>query len=99
MRKLVMTAAISLLATQAYAGGSRSLSVAATNANEQTAATTPQATVTTTTTTPMATPPAQTTAPAATTEPKTTASSKPRHREPSVEARVIRELHRHGIYW
>lgn len=22
-----------------------------------------------------------------------------KHRQPSTEARVIRELHRHGIYW
>ena len=36
----------------------------------------------------------------ATTEPaKTSAATKPKHREPSVEARVIRELRRHGIYW
>jgi hypothetical protein len=119
MRKLILIAAMSLLATQAYAGGSRSLSLAASNANEQatgpttqTPATTTQTlaitqpTVTPATTAPTATPVAttstpQTTAPVATTtEPaKTTAATKPKPRQPSVEARVIRELHRHGIYW
>jgi hypothetical protein len=113
MRKLILIGAISLIATQVYAGGSRSLSLAATNATEQAAApaTTqpappPQATVTATTTTPattpVATPPApQATPPAATsTEPaRTKAASRPTHRKLSDEARLIRELHRHGIYW
>ena len=121
MRKLILIAALSLLATQACAGGSRSLSLAATNAHEQAAepatpqtataqqttpatniqtpATTP--TVTATTTTPVATPPAPQAAPTAvtTTEPaKTTVANKPKRRV-SDEARLIRELHRHGIYW
>jgi hypothetical protein len=112
MRKLILIAAMSLIATQAFAGGSRSLSLAATNPTEPAAApattqpaTVPQATVTATTTpttTPVATPPAPQVAPptAATTEPvKTTVANKPKHRELSGEARLIRELHRHGIYW
>jgi hypothetical protein len=37
MRKLILIAAMSLLASQAYAGGPRSLSLAATNASQQTA--------------------------------------------------------------
>jgi hypothetical protein len=45
-------------------------------------------------------PPASATADA----PKATAkqiatADKPKHRHPSTEARVISELHRHGIYW
>lgn len=134
MRKLILIAAVSLLATQAYAGGSRSLSLAATNANQQAAeqpaspaAVAPQAatatqptTVQTATTAPTSTPPVATaattpttatapatTAPVATTAPQSTAApvtnatetAKPKHRQPSTEARVIRELHRHGIYW
>jgi hypothetical protein len=129
MRKLILIAAISLLATQAQAGGSRSLSVAAVDASQRTAVepvdqitATPQAiqptavatTVPTTTTQPPVTstvtaPATQTTsapaAPGAIAPVQTTATSskqdaaKPKHRQPSVEARVIRELHRHGIYW
>lgn len=113
MRQLILIATLSLLASQAYAGGSRSLSLAATNASpltEQPATTAPpQATqaptanVQTATTTPASPPPAtpaQTaTAPAATPAQPVAESPKPKHREPSTEARVIRELHRHGIYW
>lgn len=119
MRRLILIATMSLLATQAYAGGSRSLSLAAGTANQQateqpatTAAVPPQATqaspanVQTATTTSMSAPPTATTpnatapvqssaAPAA----STTETSKPKRRKPSVEVRVVRELHRHGIYW
>src|SRR5882757_6685188 len=120
MRKLILIAAMSLLATQAYAGGPRGLSLAATNASQPAAeqpaaaaapqvtqppAATPPANVPTATTAPASTPPA-TTAPAAmpaqsTAAPavNTTEAAKPKHRQPSTEARVIRELHRHGIYW
>ena len=121
MRKLILIATMSLLASQAYAGGPRSLSLSATNASqatEQPATTappqatqaptaTPPANVQTATTTPASTPPAapvQTaTAPATTPAQQTSApvaeTPKPKHRAPSTEARVIRELHRHGIYW
>ena len=46
MRKLILIAAVSLLPGQAYAGGSRSLSLAATNESQTTAQATaaPQAT-------------------------------------------------------
>jgi hypothetical protein len=122
MHKLILIAAVSLLTTQAFAGGPRSLSLAATNASQQAAeqpataaapqapAATPPANVQTATTTPASTPPA-TTAPAATAPAVTptqstaapvagtTETAKPKHRQPSPEARVIRELHRHGIYW
>jgi hypothetical protein len=110
MRTLIVIAAMSLLATQAYAGGSRSLSLAAANANQQAAGSTTQTPATTTTTQTLATttqptvtstttPAATTPAPQSTAPAKTTAATKPKPREPSAEARVIRELHRHGIYW
>jgi hypothetical protein len=121
MRKLIVIAAMSLLASQAYAGGPRSLSLAATNAGQiteqpaTTAATQPQApaaapaNVQTATTAPTSTSPAATatttaTAPTATQSTAAPVASsretaKPKRRQPSTEARVIRELHRHGIYW
>ncbi|MEY9364154.1 putative lipid-binding transport protein (Tim44 family) [Bradyrhizobium yuanmingense] len=116
MRKLILIAALSLLASQAHAGGSRSLSLAASNASQQAEqpatatpipAQTPQAPPTTNG--PTATAPAASTAPAsaipaATTSARSATASraetaKPKRRQPSTEARVIRELHRHGIYW
>ncbi|UWU92201.1 hypothetical protein [Bradyrhizobium sp. CB1015] len=116
MRKLILIAAMSLLASQAHAGGSRSLSLAASNAgqqSEQPATATPVPAQTPqgppTTNVPTATAPAASTAPAAaipaaTTSARpatasTTETAKPKRRQPSTEARVIRELHRHGIYW
>ncbi|MFK4512175.1 hypothetical protein LPJ38_02170 [Bradyrhizobium daqingense] len=115
MRKLILIAAVSLLPNHAYAGSSRGLSLAAANAKQpvtEQAATSSQATspspanVQTATTTPTSPPPAATAstatapvqsspAPAA----RTIEAPKPKRRQPSVEARVIRELHRHGIYW
>ena len=108
MRTLILIAAMSLLASQAHAGGSRSLSLAAADPNqpatEQPAAVSPQAAQASpvqtptqpATTTPTAAAPVQSsTTPAA----KTTETAKPKRRQPSTEARVIRELHRHGIYW
>lgn len=115
MRKLVLIATMSLLVTQAYAGGSRSLSLAATNTSQateqpatqppanQAPTATPPASVQTATTTPASTSPAAPAqvvpAPAATPARPTAETAKPKHRQPSTEARVIRELHRHGIYW
>ncbi|MBR0829194.1 hypothetical protein JQ596_27020 [Bradyrhizobium manausense] len=118
MRKLILIAVISVLATQAYAGQPRSLSLATANASEPAAeqpkaqpATVPQAApaTTTTTATPATTVATQAPATTATAAPATTpvattttgpakTTTKPK-RQPSVEARVIRELHRHGIYW
>ncbi|WP_370990958.1 hypothetical protein [Bradyrhizobium sp. DN5] len=122
MRKLILIAAMSLLATQVHAGGSRSLSLAATNPNKQAAeqpattaapqatqapAATPPANIQTATTTPTTTTAPAATAPVATAPAQsaaapvssTTEAAKPKRRQPSVEASVIRELHRHGIYW
>jgi pyruvate/2-oxoglutarate dehydrogenase complex dihydrolipoamide acyltransferase (E2) component len=100
MRKLILIAAISLVSATANAGPSRSLSLAS---SEPTAAAeqpkTEQA----------AAPPAaverpkliapqeQAKAPVAADKPEVTAKPKTRH--VSTEARVIYELHRHGIYW
>lgn len=130
MRKLILIAAIALLATEAHAGGSRSLSLAASSANQQaeqpatTAPVPPEASqapappqasnVQTATSAPTSTAPAATPAPATaaaptaaapatpTAAPMTTSATettKAKRRQPSTEARVIRELHRHGIYW
>ena len=119
MRKLMVIAAMSLLATQAFADGSRSLSLAATDASQRATeppattatvapqaseapATSPTANVQTATTTPASASPAATqtaTAPAAMPVAGTSEVTKPKRRHPSTEARVIRELHRHGIYW
>jgi len=108
MRKLVFIAAMSLIATQAFAAGPRSLSLAAASATEQTAQpgtaqppSEPQPTVTATTAaTPPASPPPPAATPVATSpEPqRSTASPKPKRHE-TTEARVIRALHRNGIYW
>jgi len=118
MRKLILIAAMSLLATQAFAGGSRSLSLASTNASqpvaEQPAATAapqapalPPASARTAVTAPTTTPPVASTqsapGPAATPARPAAApaaeTARPKQRQLSTEARVIRELHRHGIYW
>src|SRR3954447_22859578 len=116
MRKLIPIAVMSLLATQAHAGGPRSLSLAATNASQQATeqpassatvapeatqppATTPPANVQTATTTPSSTQPTAATvapAPAAAAPAQSTVApvaggtetAKPRHRQPSTEARV-----------
>ncbi len=44
-------------------------------------------------------PKAETTKPVAEKATRTTSAEKPKRRRESTEARVIRELHRHGIYW
>lgn len=44
-------------------------------------------------------PKAETASPVAEKVTKTTNTEKPKRRRESTEARVIRELHRHGIYW
>ena len=118
MRKLILITTVSLLASQAYAGGSRSLSLAATNASQtteqpataappQAPTATPPASVQTATTTPASPPPATPAQSAAATSAQptiapvatSTETAKPKPRNPSTETRVIRELHRHGIYW
>ncbi|WP_245448819.1 hypothetical protein [Bradyrhizobium ottawaense] len=108
---------MSLLTSQAYAGGSRSLSLAASNSSQQaieqpaTAATvSPQTTqapsqpanVQTATTAPTsATAPAATVAPTTQSTPpaSTAGTTKPKRRQLSTDAQIVRALHRHGIYW
>ena len=108
MRKLVLITAMSLLATEAYAGGSRSLSLATTNSSQQateqpaaTATAAPQTMPAPAAAAPVATAPVATTSTRPTAAPvvATTETAKPKRRQPPTEARVIRELHRHGIYW
>ena len=121
MRKLILIAAMSLLASQAYAGGPRSLSLAATNASPQTAESRqrqqprrhkvrrqrPRMS--------RRRPQPQLQRPGSDCDDNRDRSgrnpvqcradcqnretTKPKRRQPSTEARVIRELHRHGIYW
>jgi hypothetical protein len=93
---------LSLSATNASQATEQPATTAPAQATQAPTAT-PPANVQTATTTPASTPPAapaQTaTAPAATTAQPAAEAAKPKHRESSTEARVIRELHRHGIYW
>jgi hypothetical protein len=96
MRKLVLIAAIVLASTAANAGPSRSLSLATADATPQvtappsTQATEPTATVER---------PKPVTPEAAAKDPADKPVAKPRQRHVSTEARIIYELHRHGIYW
>jgi outer membrane biosynthesis protein TonB len=78
-------------ATGAQASPSRSLSLASADATPQAAQ--PVAAQPTPTTTPSTEAPKQ--------APQTTTAdpSKPKARHASTEARIIHELHRHGIYW
>jgi hypothetical protein len=100
MRKLIVIAAIMLATTAANAGPSRSLSLATADA-------TPQVTPAPGTQAAQPNPPAATlerpqpvTPQAATKDPADTpAVVRPRPRHVSTEARIIYELHRHGIYW
>ncbi|WP_024515053.1 hypothetical protein [Bradyrhizobium sp. Tv2a-2] len=103
MRKFVLIAAMVLASASAQAGGSHSLTLAS---NDDPAATTQSAPA------PEATPadapkyverPSAVDTKATTDQPKADAkpvvkADRKKHRA-SVEARVIYELHRHGIYW
>lgn len=107
MRKFILITAMLLASATAQAGGSRSLTLAS---NEPPAAAeAPKATPA-----PAAEAPAYVARPAAvgtateapeTTKPvaektgRTAGTEKPKRRRESTEARVIRELNRHGIYW
>jgi hypothetical protein len=102
MRKLVLIASLLLLSASAQAGSSRSLTLAAhdgtTAQTAPTQQTAEQPKALETSTAAEAKPAEQTSTPA----PKTTAKAadaRPKHKGVSTEARVIYELHRHGIYW
>jgi hypothetical protein len=98
MRKWVLIAAIAVASTAANAGPSRSLSLATADATPQETAPpkTQAAEPSTTVERPQPVAPQ-----AATKEPqeKAIGMAKPRQRHVSTEARIIYELHRHGIYW
>jgi hypothetical protein len=86
-------AAIALISTGAYAGPSRSLSLADAQPNERPALNDKPAAVER----PKLVAPEAQTKPSVPAE-KTTRPQRPRRRV-STEARIIYELHRHGIYW
>jgi len=107
MRKFVLIAAMVLVSATAEAGQSRSLITASA---EPIAAETPKtdqaATPAATTETPKfvdrpaavdATTPRQ--ADSCKPTPRTAKADKPRHKKYWTEARIVGELHRHGIYW
>jgi hypothetical protein len=100
MRKLIMIAAITLASTAANAGPSRSLSLASADAaqpvTEQPKAQTAEPAKTFERPKPGA---PQETAKGHATGDKPAEIVKPKRRPLSTEARVIDELHRHGIYW
>jgi hypothetical protein len=112
MRKFVCVAAMVLVSATAQAGQSRSLTMASSDqpaASTQAARTAdavtpatpaeaskfverPAAVDTTATPSPPKADPGKET-------PRTAKADKPRHRKHWTEARIIGELHRHGIYW
>ncbi|MES2193873.1 MAG: hypothetical protein V4517_05620 [Pseudomonadota bacterium] len=115
MRQYLFIAAMMLASTAAQAGPTRSLTLASNEPPavaeparpvEQKAVQTPAATETPAyvarpaavgTTTEASK--AETTKPVAEKATRTSSADKPKRRRESTEARVIRELHRHGIYW
>jgi hypothetical protein len=101
MRKLVLIAAIALASHAANAGPSRSLSLASADATQQaTEQPKTQAAEPNTTTVEHPKPGApQEAAKDPATGDKPSQVVKPRQRHVSTEARIIYELHRHGIYW
>jgi len=100
MRKLLLIAAIALASTAANAGPSRSLSLASADATQpvtEQPKTQPAEPATTVERPKPVTPQAAAKDPATGDKPADIVKPKPRH--VSTEARIIYELHRHGIYW
>jgi hypothetical protein len=113
MRKFILITAMMLASASAQAGGSRSLTLASNDppavaepakpveqkpaetskAGEAPAYVARPAPVGTATAAP------ETTKPVAEKSSRTTSAEKPRRKRESTEARIIRELNRHGIYW
>ncbi|MFH1342104.1 MAG: hypothetical protein ABIL01_13030 [Pseudomonadota bacterium] len=109
MRKFILIAAMVLASTTAQAGAMRSLTLAS---NEQPSAAAPKAVEAPAATeapsyvarpaavgTATDAPTAETTKPVAGKAGRTSSAAKPKRKRESTEARVIRELNRHGIYW
>ena len=112
MRKFVLIAAMVLVSATAQAGQTRSLITASAEqpaASTQPAKTAQAATPAATTETPKfverpvavdtTTPPTQPKADSGKPALQTANAGKPRHKKYWTEARIIGELHRHGIYW
>jgi hypothetical protein len=100
MRKTILIAAFAILSTTAYAGPSRGLSLATNEDPTTTLPSTQSADVAAPTPAGAAQPtpaPTPVAAPAQANQP--TERAKPRKTQMTPEARVIYELHRHGIYW
>jgi hypothetical protein len=99
MRKFMLVAAIFLTSTAAYAGPSRGLSLASADPN-QPAIDQQQTSPTSAVQQPAATNPApQTQSKTPVADERPTQISRPKRRSDPIEARIIYELHRHGIYW
>jgi hypothetical protein len=96
MRTLILIAAIALASTAANAGPSRSLSLATADATPQ--VTVPPKTQAAESATTVERP-QPVTPQAAAKDPADRPVVKPRQRHVSTEARIIYQLHRHGIYW
>jgi hypothetical protein len=94
MRKLILIAAMTLLPAAAMAGQSRGLSMASTEPSTQATTEQPKAKADT----PVAAVPQEPTKTPNVAD-KPDDSSKVKKRHVSTEARIIYELHRHGIYW
>ena len=100
MRKLIMIAAIALASTAANAGPSRSLSLASADATQPAAEQPKTQTATPAKSVERPKPTAPQVAakdPAAADKPAD--AIRPKRKHVSTEARIIYELHRHGIYW
>jgi hypothetical protein len=97
MRKLIMIAAITLASTAANAGPSRSLSLASADANQPVAEQPKMQTAEPTKAVEAPKPEETAKDPAAGDKPAEV--TKPKRRHITTEARIIYELHRHGIYW
>lgn len=83
MRGLTLVAAMALICTASYAGQSRGTSLVSTEGTQPAPAAGQPA------------PQAQTKTPVA----EDTGTAKPRRKHTWTETQIIRELHRHGIYW
>jgi hypothetical protein len=110
MRKFILIAAMVLVSASAQAGGTRSLTLASNDepaaAPQPTAVEAPKPAETpqyfarpTAVTTPTTQPKTDQTKPVAENDTQALKVEKPKRKRESTEARVIRELHRHGIYW
>jgi hypothetical protein len=89
MRKLIVIAAFSLISATAYAGPSRGLSLASVETTQPVTEQKADAK--------LAVPQEQPKNPVVADKPAEPAKATRRH--PSTEARIIYELHRHGVYW